>query len=89
MSWVQAKPVPRFAVHVERSPDKVVGIFDTFDEAVSAIRESITERRILTCWSEARVVVHDANVETLAIPDACRAFTADPRPTGAAKRRRL
>jgi len=81
MSWVQATAnhvaAPRFAVHVEGSPHIVVGIFDSFEDAVSAIRLSIEERRPLVCWTQAQVVVHNANVETLGIPDARRAFRAD------------
>lgn len=55
----------------------VVGLFDSFEDAVKAIQESILLGKIIHCWCQALVTVHDSNVETLGYPDAYRRFRHD------------
>jgi len=79
MSFLQPHPrhrdIPRFAVYVKKFPT-TVGIFDSFEAAVDAIRESMGGSMI-QCWTEARIVVHDSNVHSIGTADAWRAFRAD------------
>ena len=69
------KGIPRFAVYVKKRAT-TVGIFDSFHDAVEAIRESLGGS-MLKCWTEARIVVHDSNVHSIGSADAWRAFCAD------------
>jgi hypothetical protein len=79
MSFLQQQPhhvgIPRFAVYV-KNYSTTVGIFDSFDDAVAAIRESLGSA-MLKCWTEARIVVHDSHVHSIGTADAWRAFRAD------------